>query len=86
MKKIIFEELNKEQRILLLRAFDYEVNSEGYIIDQCGAKIPSKEIPSEFLRAVNSTLVPGSLEVIDGSPTAITKFLRERVELADSTC
>jgi hypothetical protein len=82
-KKIIFEELGKEERTLLLRAFDYDVDSEGYVIDQTGSRIPSKEVPSEFLHVETSTLVPGSLEVIDGTPTSIAKFIREKVEKGD---
>lgn len=79
-KKIIFEELGVQERTLLLRAFDYDVDAEGYVLDQAGSRIPSKEIPSEFLRVENSTLVPGSLEVIDGTPTSIAKYIREKVE------
>jgi hypothetical protein len=83
-KKIVFEELGKEERILLLRAFDYDVDSEGYIISPTGSKIPSKETPSTFLRVEDSALITGSLEVIDGTPTTISKFIREKVETAES--
>ncbi|MGA3289759.1 MAG: hypothetical protein ABSD42_05925 [Candidatus Bathyarchaeia archaeon] len=85
-KKIIFEELTKEERTLLLRAFDYNVDSEGYILDQTGSKIPSEEAPLEFLKVDNSTLIPGSLGVIDGTPTSISKFIRMKVEAAEPTC
>ena len=30
-KDIVFEELGEKERILLLRAFDYDVDSEGFI-------------------------------------------------------
>ena len=83
-QKIVFEELNKEERILLLRAFDYDVDSEDYVIDSYGSRIPSIEVPSKYLKVEESTLIPGSLEVIDGTPTAISKFIREKVELGDS--
>lgn len=83
-QKILFEELSKEERILLLRAFDYDVDSEGYILDQSGSKIPSKEIPSKFLRVDDSMIIPGSLEVTDGTPTSIAKFIREKVEAGES--
>ncbi|MGD0071873.1 MAG: hypothetical protein ABSB71_09980 [Candidatus Bathyarchaeia archaeon] len=85
-KKIIFEELGKEERILLLKAFDYDVDEEGFIIDPHGSRIPSKEMPSQFLRIEDSMLIPGSLEVADATPTAIAKFIREKVEVAESTC
>lgn len=79
-KNIIFEELNKEERILLLKAFDYDVDSEGFILSPSGSKIPSKEVPSTFIHINNVALTPGTLEVIDGTPTAISKFIRERLE------
>ncbi len=85
-KKIVFEELSIEERTLLLRAFDYDVDSEGYILDQTGSKIPSEEVPSAFLRVENSTLIPGSLGVIDSTPTSIAKFIRMKVEVTESTC
>ncbi len=77
---VIFEELGKEERKLLLKAFDYDVDPKGYILDRSGAKIPSKEIPSTFLKVDDATLVHGSLKVIDGTPASISKFIREEVE------
>jgi hypothetical protein len=85
-KKIIFEELKKQERELLLKAFDYNIDTEGYIIDRTGSRIPSKELPSKFLRVEDSMLIPGSLEIVDGTPTSIAKFIREKVEVGESVC
>ena len=85
-KKVVFEELRKEERILLLRAFDYDVDAEGYILDRSGSKIQSAEIPTKFLKVEDSSLVPGSLDVIDGTPTALSKYIREKVEVGNTTC
>ncbi len=76
----MFEELGKAERTLLLRAFGYDVDSEGYILNSNGAKIPSKEIPTSYLRVEDTVLAPGSLEILDGTPTALSKFIHERVE------
>ena len=84
-KKIIFEELNIDERTLLLRAFDYDTDSNGFIVDSSGSKIPSKETPSKFLKVEEASLIPGSLEVIDGTPTSIAKFIREKVEVAEQS-
>lgn len=84
--KIQFEELSKEERVLLLKACEYDVDSEGYVLTSNGDRIPSEEIPSTFLRVEDSTLIPGSLKVIDGTPTAISKFIREKVATGDPTC
>jgi hypothetical protein len=78
---IRFEELGKPERVLLLRAFDYEVDSEGYILDPNGSRIPSTEIPGLFLHIEKVSLLPGSLKVMDGTPTAISKFIRERMDV-----
>ncbi len=80
VKDIIFEELTKEEKLLLLRAFDYDVDEDGYILDKNGGRIKSEECPNEFLTIENAALIPGSLEVIDSSPTSISKFIRENIE------
>ena len=82
-KDILFEELNKKERILLLSAFDYDVDEKGYILKPSGEKIPSKETPDAFIKVESAMLVPGSLEVMDGTPTAISKFIRENMESSE---
>lgn len=79
-KEIIFEELNKKERLLLLRAFDYDVDKEGHIMSPSGVKIQSEETPGKYLQVEDSALIPGSLEVIEGTPTSISKFIRDKVE------
>lgn len=76
--ELIFEELGEKERVLLLRAFDYEVDNEGYVLTLSGKRIPSKENPNKFIKAKFAALMPGSLEVIDGTPTAISEYLRSR--------
>ena len=44
-----FEELGKQERVLLLRAFEYDVDEDDYVISPAGNKIPSKEIPTPIL-------------------------------------
>lgn len=75
--EIIFESLNDEEEKILLQAFGYDVDSQGYIIDENGEKMTSEEVPSKKLKTDNSALVPGSLKVIDASPTSLSKFLRQ---------
>lgn len=79
-REIIFEELGEKERILLLRAFNYDVDEKGYVINQNGQKIKSNENPNQFIQAKFACLVPGSLEIIDGTPTALAKYLIEKVE------
>ena len=76
-KKILFDSLGKEESKLLLKAFDYDVDKKGYILKSNGQKIPSEERPNCFLNIKNAALIPGSLEVIDASPTSLAKYIRE---------
>lgn len=85
-KEIIFEELGEKERILLLRAFDYDVDEDGYVLTQSGKRIQSKENPKKFIQAKFAALIPGSLEVIDGTPTAISEYLRTMGEKENVTC
>ena len=82
MSGIILEELPRESREVLLNAFDYGVDGEGFIINQNGKRIPSQENLTRGIHIDEVLLVPGSLDVLDGTPTAVAKYLREQVEPA----
>ena len=77
-QEIIFEELGEKERALLLRAFDYDVDEDGYILTPSKERIRSKENPNKFIEARFALLAPGSLEIMDGTPTAISEFLRKK--------
>jgi len=78
VEEIIFQELGEKERILLLKAFDYDVDKEGFVLNHNKERIKSKENPSKFIEAKFASLLPGSLEVVDGTPTALAKYLVER--------
>lgn len=84
-KEIVFEKLEKEEKILLLRAFDYDVDSDGYVLSPNGTRVPSEEVPGRYIRLEEAMFVPGSLKVIDGTPTSISKFIREYVETSNGS-
>ncbi len=87
-----FEELGIPERALLLRAFDYDIDEEGFILDPKGSKIRSDEDPKKYLTVEEAMIVSytgidivdarRTLEVLDGTPTSVSKFLR-RVEEAE---
>ncbi len=78
--KVIFEELNDKEKILLLSAYDFDVDKDNFVLDPNGNKIPSQEIPSKFLKLDEVALTSGSLKIMDGTPASISKFIREKVE------
>ena len=74
------EELGIRERVLLLRAFDYDIDSEGFVLDPQGTKMRSDEDPKKYLKIGDVMIVSGagkSLEVLDGTPTSISKLLRK---------
>lgn len=75
-----FEELGKDERKVLLKAFGYNVDEENFILDIGGSRIPSQENPEKFLTVENSMLRPGSLKVEDGTATSISRLIREKME------
>ena len=83
MSGIILMEIPRKSREVLLWAYDYGVDREGFITDLEGNRVPSQENPIEEIHIDEVLLVPGSLEVLDGTPSAISKYLREQVEPSD---
>ena len=79
-KDIRFEELGKKEKALLLKAFDFDVDKQGYILSPNRNRIASEETPSQFIKIDEAAFVPGSLNVIEGTPTAISRFIIEHVE------
>jgi len=84
-KDVIFDELGKKEQKLLLKAFDYNIDKEGFVLTPSGSRIPSGDVPSKYIRAEDAALIPGSLKVIDSTPTAISKFIREEIEDRDAS-
>jgi hypothetical protein len=82
MSRIIIEELSRKEKEILLKAYAYEVDDDGYIINLDGTRVSSQEQPLHGIHIDNVLLVPGSLEVLDGTAPAVAKYLRETVEPA----
>lgn len=76
-KKFEFEEINEQEKRLLLSAFDFEVDADGNIIDSLlQEKVISHSTGKPFTLQ-NVTFVQGSLKLIDSDPLTISRFLRE---------
>ena len=75
-----FEELNENEKKLLLSAFEYDVNEEGEIIDNLLKEKVISKITKSPLTLKNVALLPGSLKVLDADPVTISRYLREEIE------
>lgn len=81
---IQYEELDLTERILLLRAFDYDVDEEGFIIDLTGSRIPSDEVPYKYLKFEDAMIALSHhpcLKISDGTSAYISELLRVRAEV-----
>ncbi len=79
-----YEEIGVEEKKLLLRAYNFEVNEEGVIIDYL---LNEPLISNETRRPIkleNASLIPGSLKIVDTTPLTISKLLREKEELKEN--
>ena len=78
-EQVILTEIGIPERKVLLWAFDYSVDDEGFVLNPKGRRIHSEEIPSKHLKIEEVMILPkvgGGLKILDGTPTAISKYLR----------
>lgn len=75
-----FEELQDNEKKVLLSAYDYGVDEDGDIVDLLlKEKIISKRTKAPF-NLKNVALLPGSLKIMDSDPLTISRYLREQIE------
>ena len=73
-----FDELNDDEKRLLLSAFDYSVNDKSEIVDDSLNEIVTSE--GKTLTLKNVALVNGSLKMFVANPLNISRFIREKIE------
>lgn len=79
-----FEELGIEEKKLLLKAYDYDVNEDGVIIDSLLNEPLVSNDTKRQIKLNSASFLPGSLNIIDTTPLTISKFLREKIELREN--
>jgi hypothetical protein len=72
-----FEQLGIEEKKLLLRAYNYDVDQDGIIIDRLLNEPVFAADTQRVVTLENASLIPGSLKIIDTTPLTISKLLRE---------
>ena len=78
------EELDNEEKKLLLKAFNYEVDEDGFIKDKLLDELLISRETKQPIHLKNAALTPGSLKIFEATSVAISKFLRQKVELNDN--
>lgn len=79
MEDFQFDELNQDELELLLSAFGYSTDHEGYIVDRLLNERVRSKTTNNWLKATDAALMPGSLKIIDSDPVAVSKYLREQI-------
>ena len=74
-----FEELNDDEKRLLLSVFDYSVNDKMEIIDDLLNEVVNSE-DGKILTLKNVALTNGSLKMFVADPLNISRFIREKIE------
>ena len=80
MTELIIDELSREEKILLLKAFNYDIDEDDKIVNVDGSLVLSQEQPLQGIHIDHVMMVPGSLKILDGTATAVSKHLREIFE------
>lgn len=74
-----FMSLSDLQKRILLKALGYDLDAEGFIIDENRSRIICKysrvEVPFE-----SASILPGSTIIINTSPYTISKYIEEYLE------
>lgn len=80
MSKVVLEDLTADEKELLLSAFGYSIDEEGFIVDTLlGERVTSKNT-RQPLKSNSVAMIPGSLNFIDADPVTLSEFLRNKEE------
>ena len=78
---IKYEKIDLTEKILFHRAFDYDVDEEGFIINITGSRIPSDEVLYKYLKCEDAMIAlryHTCLKISDGTSASISGLLRAR--------
>ena len=74
-----FLSLSIESKKVLLKALGYEIDNEGFIINENKHRVICKYSGVE-VSFINSSILPGSTIIINTSPYTLSKYLEEYLE------
>ncbi|MBI2184219.1 MAG: hypothetical protein HYU39_04585 [Thaumarchaeota archaeon] len=81
MELISVKEAPKEFKVALLKALNYNVDKNGFVIDSNGKRVIDKYV-DRAVRLENMAIFPGSTIVMDDNPLSIASYIEEHGEIA----
>ena len=74
-----FISLSDEQKLVLLKSLDYDVDNKGYIVDKDNKKVICKYSNQPVLFK-NASILPGSTVIVNTSLITISEYISEYLE------
>jgi len=74
-KKII--NLPKNEKLILLKALGYTIDSEDYIINETDRKRVEDKYSNCFVKLDNASVLPGSTIIIDTNSFSLSEYFEE---------
>ncbi len=74
-----FISLNDEQKLVLLKSLDYDVDYNGYIVDKNNKKVICKYSNQPILFK-NASILPGSTVIVNTSLITISEYISDYLE------
>ena len=74
-----FISLNDEQKLVLLKSLDYDVDNKGYIVDKNNKKIVCV-YSNQHVLFKNASILPGSTIIVNTSLITISEYISEYLE------
>jgi len=80
MPDIIFMDLNKDERELLLDSLGFDIDGNGIIIEKCTNKPYMCPITGKEVHFDNASILPGSTVVINTSAYTLSEYFSKYLE------
>lgn len=80
MEDINFDTLNNEQKKVLLKALDYNVDKNGVIIDKTGKPHKCPYTQKKVLLK-NASIMPGSAIVMNTSSLTLSEYITDYIDV-----
>jgi len=74
-----FISLSDEQKLVLLKSLDYDVDHNGYIVDKNNKKVMCKYSNQPVLFK-NASILPGSTVIVNTSLITISEYISDYLE------